>query len=58
MAADQSFAAANHAMVMMAFSDSAIVPTSAIATELSLSPVVVGWKTALFRSAGTARFIA
>jgi Rrf2 family protein len=41
MAADQSFAVATHAMVMMAFSDSAIVPASAIASELSLSPVVV-----------------
>jgi DNA-binding IscR family transcriptional regulator len=41
VAADQSFALATHAMVMMAFSDPPIVPASAIAAELSLSPVVV-----------------
>lgn len=41
MAADQSFAVATHAMVMMAFSQPPIIPASAIAAELSLSPVVV-----------------
>jgi DNA-binding IscR family transcriptional regulator len=41
MATDQTFAVATHAMVMMAFSNPAVVPASAIATELSLSPVVV-----------------
>jgi Rrf2 family protein len=58
MAADQSFAVATHAMVMMAFSDSMIVPASAIASELSLSPVVVRRTLARLVKAGLVESVA